>query len=196
MIERICPHCGKSGHVRRSHKDCTTYIECSAVINQPTCSSCEQSDHRRSNHHSCPMNPAQQINVIGDVDMDDVDMINVDMIDIDMNDINMSGTDIIEDNVEVEETIMQPEHNNQQLPNVSRCTACNSPTHRRRTNRLCLFYTKAEPVSVERIARDPTRVPIIRDDRGRMDVICPYCSAKIWIGERDLQFLKIYDPHV
>ncbi|KAG2203527.1 hypothetical protein INT46_011432 [Mucor plumbeus] len=165
MVERICPHCGKSGHVRRSHRDCTAHIERSVVINQTTCSSCGQSGHRRSNHHSCPMNPARHTNATGDVDMNDVDM----------NDVDMRDTDVIfEDGVKVENTMMQFEHDDQQLPNVNRCAACNSPTHRRRTSRLCPFYTRAESDTFEGIAQDPARVPNIRDDRGRMDVICSY----------------------
>ena len=176
MVERICPHCGKSGHVRRSHRDCTAHIERSVVINQTTCSSCGQSGHRRSNHHSCPMNPARHTNATGDVDMNDVDM----------NDVDMRDTDVIfEDGVKVENTMMQFEHDDQQLPNVNRCAACNSPTHRRRTSRLCPFYTRAESDTFEGIAQDPTRMPNIRDDRGRMDVICYYCNARMWIGERE-----------
>ncbi|KAI8996751.1 hypothetical protein BDB01DRAFT_714376 [Pilobolus umbonatus] len=37
------------------------------------------------------------------------------------------------------------------------------------------------------VARDPTQVPIDRDDRGGMVVECPYCRSLMYLGERSVR---------
>lgn len=62
------------------------------------------------------------------------------------------------------------------------CNACGSSTHQRSSSRACPHNRN----SIRMAARDPTRVPTVRDDRGEMNIICGNvkCAAKMWIHER------------
>ncbi|CAO3645166.1 unnamed protein product [Mucor hiemalis] len=62
------------------------------------------------------------------------------------------------------------------------CNACGSSTHQRFSSRACPHNSN----SLRMAARDPTRIPTERDDRGEMKTICANvkCRAMMWIDER------------
>lgn len=60
------------------------------------------------------------------------------------------------------------------------CNACGSSTHRRKNSRLCPFYAKKSHMA----ARDLSKVPNERDDIGKMNIVCCYCNALMWMEEK------------
>lgn len=93
-----------------------------------------------------------------------------------------------------------------------RCSSCNEPGHSRRTFRGCRMnprnqsgtsheQLRDEDVEMSEetnassdssnIAKKPSCVPTVRDDRGLMNSVCRHCGAYMWIEERVSTSCKI-----